>query len=222
VDTKYIGITHHDVAVTWWKEFLKYGFSNESAHQRIACLYTRLLHDEDIKGPSLPLRSVLPPVISTITDPFVIKPPKETCLNYDTSSITLALRQSHFTTLSNDDDVSVDDDNEGPCNTQQETTTYEGNAGTTVSFPNHLSATQDYIRTPYSVIVPLAKELASLLEGNCSMDELERYKGMLADCIVRKKNEIRNQSQKTSAGKMLSSSVTSNKKQKTHGTRYHG
>jgi len=54
------------------------------------------------------------------------------------------------------------------------------------------------------------------------MDELERYKGMLADCIVRKKNEIRNQSQKTSAGKMLSSSVTSNKKQKTHGTRYHG
>ena len=221
VDTEYIGITHHDVAVTWWKEFLKYGFSNEPAHQRIACLYTRLLHN-DIKGPSLPLKSVLPPVISTITHPFVIKPAKETCLNYDTSSITLALRQSHFITPGYDDDVSVDDNNEGPCNTQQETITYTVNAGTTVTFPDHLSATQDNISTPYSVIVPLAKELASLLEGNCSMDELERYKEMLADCIVRKKNEIRNQSRKASAGKMVSSSVTSNKKQKTHGTRYYG
>ena len=36
VDTKCIGISHHDVAVTWWKEFLKYGFSNEPDHQHIA------------------------------------------------------------------------------------------------------------------------------------------------------------------------------------------
>ena len=93
VDTKYSGVSHHDVlAVTWWKEFLKYGFSNHPDHQHIAGLHTTLLLDV-IKGPSLPISSVLPPVIiSTITDPLVTKPPKEACLNYDTYSITYTLR----------------------------------------------------------------------------------------------------------------------------------
>ena len=51
------------------------------------------------------------------------------------------------------------------------------------------------------------------------MDELKQYKELL-DCIVKKKNEIRNQSETTK----VSSSVRSNKKQKTqHGTtNYHG
>ena len=51
----------------------------------------------------------------------------------------------------------------------------------------------------------------------CSMDELKQYKELL-DCIVKKKNEIRNQSETTK----VSSSVRSNKKQKTqHGTTYY-
>jgi hypothetical protein len=52
---------------------------------------------------------------------------------------------------------------------------YGFNAGATVSFPDDLStATQDNISTtPYSVVIPLAKELASLLEGNCCMDTME-------------------------------------------------
>lgn len=219
VDAKYIGISHHDVAVTWWKEFLKYGFSSQPAHQHIAGLYTTLLFD-DIKGPSLPSTTVFPPVISTITDPFVIKSPKETCLNYNTSSITLALRNFHFTVAGTEHDDIVDENNEGPCNTQHETTTFNVNDGLTVGFPDHL-ANHHNISTPYSVIVPLAKELASLLEGNCSKDELEKYKVMLSDCIVKKKNEIRNQTKKASIGTMVSSSVKSNKKQKTHGTRKH-
>jgi hypothetical protein len=219
VDIQYIGVTHHDVAVTWWKEFLKYGFSNEPAHQHIAGLYTKLLFD-DIKGPSLPLTSVLPRIIQTIAEPFVLKPPKETCLNYDTSSITSALRQFHFTVSGADDDASIDDDNEGPWNTQQETTTYDINEGMAVTFPDHVFENPNNVSTPYSVIVPLAKELASLLEGNCSIEELQQYKEMLSDCIVKKKSEIRNQGGNQSAGKMVSCSVRSNKKQKTHGTKH--
>ena len=166
------------MAVTWWKEILKYGFSNEPDHQHIAGLYTRLLRD-DMKGHSLPLRSVLPPVISTIRDPFAIKSTNETCVNYDTRSITLAMRQFHVTSIGTDDDAFLlsDDNNnhETPCNTQHETTTYEVRDGMTqeVNFPDHLSTHQDTINTPYRVIVPLAKELSSLIEGNCSIDEFK-------------------------------------------------
>ena len=204
MDTKYIGISHHDVAVTWWKEVLKYdGFSNEPVHQHIAGRYTRLLRD-DIKGPSIPFSSVLPPVISTISDPFIIKSTKETCLNYDTHSITLAMRQFHFTLSGTVDDAFVlfdDSNHKTPCNTQQETTTYKVKDRMTqeVNFLEHLFANQIKNNTPYSDIVPLAKEFASLLDGNCSMDELKQYKEMLLDCIVKKKDEaIRNQSGKQS------------------------
>jgi hypothetical protein len=107
-----------------------------------------------------------------------------------------------------DHDISVDNNNKGPCNTHQLTTTYNVNDGQTpVGFPDHVSAKHRNFNTQYSATVPLAKELASLLEGNCSMDKLEQYKEMLLDCIVKKKNKIRNQSQKASVGTMVLSSA---------------
>jgi hypothetical protein len=201
MDPKYMGISHHDVAV-----------------QIIAGLYMSLLLD-NIKGPSLPISSILSPVISTITDPFVIKSPKETCLNFDTSSITCALQQLHFKVNGTDHDVSIDDNNEQPCNTQQEApTTHNVNDGQTVGFRDHVSAKHGNVSTRYNATVSLAKELASLLEGNCSMDKLEQYKEMLSDCIIKKKkkNKLRKQSQNASVGTMMSSNVQSNKKLKTH------
>ncbi len=41
--------------------------------------------------------------------------------------------------------------------------------------------------TPYSVLVPLAKELAQILEGNCSADELQHCKDFLSSAIAEKK-----------------------------------
>ncbi len=64
------------------REDLVESFSHQPAYQQIAGLYTSLCR-EDIKSPTLPNSAILPPVISTITDPFVIKLPKETCHNYD-------------------------------------------------------------------------------------------------------------------------------------------
>ena len=61
-----------------------------------------------------------------------------------------------------------------------------------------------------SVLVPHAKELASILEGNCTVEELEQYKAMLSNCIKKKKHEI--MAQRGSAnGSMVSSSVCSNR-----------
>ena len=51
------------------------------------------------------------------------------------------------------------------------------------------------------------------------MEELEQYKAMLSNCITKKKHEI--MAQRGSAnGSMVSSSVCSNKKLKTHGTKH--
>ena len=48
--------------------------------------------------------------------------------------------------------------------------------------------------TPYSVLlVPLVKELASILEGNCTVEELQQYKVILSNAILaKKKNELVN------------------------------
>jgi len=40
--------------------------------------------------------------------------------------------------------------------------------------------------TPYSVLVPLAKELAQILDGNCSPDKLQTYKDFLSSSIAEK------------------------------------
>ena len=85
-------------------------------------------------------------------------------------------------------DDNDDGDYAGPCNTQQETYTYGDNC--MLVFPDHdkeVIRTED---TPYSVLVPLVKELASILEGNCSVEELQQYKAMLSNAIAKKKNEL--------------------------------
>jgi hypothetical protein len=107
--------------------------------QHIAGLYMSLLLD-NIKGPSTPISSILPSVISRIKDPFDIKSPKERCLNYDTFNITCALQQLHFTVNSTDHYVSIDDNNEGSCRSQQETTTYNINDSQTVGLLDNVSA----------------------------------------------------------------------------------
>jgi hypothetical protein len=72
---------------------------------------------------------------------------------------------------------------------------------------------------PHSVLVPLAKELATILEGNCIVEELEQYKEMLSNFITKKKHEIMKQQRGSTTGTIVSSSVRSNKKLKTHGTK---
>ena len=112
------------MAVTWWKELIKYGFSTEPSCQKVSSLYHKLLFN-DISGPSLPKGSELPPIRSNIIDlSFVTKQTKQTCVNYNLATINVALRRSsasnsRLTTLGSDD-------NEGgrPCNMQQETNTY--------------------------------------------------------------------------------------------------
>jgi hypothetical protein len=92
----YSGVTHHDVCVTWWQEFLAYGFSNDPKCREVSSLYKQLLFN-DIKGPSLPNGIELPPIQATIVDAsLAVKPTKETCLNYDVSTINLALKRSNF------------------------------------------------------------------------------------------------------------------------------
>ena len=229
----YLGITHHDVCVTWWQEFLAYGFSNDPKCHNISSLYKQLLFN-DIRGPSIPNGIELPPIQPNLADMLLaVKPTKETCLNYNVSTINLALRRSNFsdaepnrtsfsgeepTLTSNEDD---DDFIGNPCNTQQETTLYSTNEDEDAAFvfPEVAPTVVRKESIPYSVLVPLAKELASILEGNCTVEELEQYKAMLSNCITKKKHEI--MAQRGSAnGSMVSSSVRSNKKQKTHGTKH--
>ena len=87
-------------------------------------------------------------------------------------------------------------------------------------FPDHDKQVIRTEETPYSVLVPLVKELASILEGNCSVEELKQYKAMLSNAIAKKKNELFSNANVQMAGQMVSSSVRSNKKQKTHGTKH--
>ena len=71
----------------------------------------------------------------------------------------------------NDDDESF---NFGPCNMQQETNTY-GTDDSMLVFPavdNSHAVTMN--NSPYSVLFPLLKELTPILEGNCSINRLER------------------------------------------------
>ncbi|KAI2492022.1 hypothetical protein MHU86_22547 [Fragilaria crotonensis] len=173
----YLGITHHDVCVTWWQEFLAYGFSNDPKCHNVSSLYKRLLFN-DIRGPSIPNGIELPPIQPTLADTsLAVKPTKETCLNYDVSTINLALRRSNFsdvepnglfgceepTLTSNEDN---DDFIGNPCNTQQETTLYSTNEDEDAAlvFPELVPTVVRKESVPYSVLVPLAKELASILE----------------------------------------------------------
>ncbi len=80
-----------------------------------------------------------------------------------------------------------------------------------MSFPGLAPPVARKESIPYSVLVPLAKELASILEGNCTVEELEQYKEMLSNCFTKKKHEIMTQRGSTT-GTMVSSRVCSNKK----------
>ena len=114
-----------------------------------------------------------------------------------------------------------DDECGGPCNTQQETNTYGNDDGMMVFPDPDTCAIIGVDSTPYSVLVPLAKELAQILDGNCSPDELQTYKDFLSSTIAEKKKELM-KANPVAKGKMVSSSVASNKKMKTHGTRHMG
>ena len=73
----YVGITHHDVSVTWWNEFARYAFSADHQCKVISSLYQKLLFN-DICGPSIPNGIVFPPIEQHIVDPsLVIKPSRE-------------------------------------------------------------------------------------------------------------------------------------------------
>ena len=80
-----------------------------------------------------------------------------------------------------------DDFIDNPCNTQQETNLYSTNEDAMFVFPELAPPVVRKESIPYSVLVPLAKELASILEGNCTVEELEQYKAMLSNCIAKKK-----------------------------------
>lgn len=232
---EYAGVTHHDVSVTWWNEFARYAFSSERGCQDISSLYQKLLFN-DVCGPSIPNELSLAPAVRSIVDPsLVVKPARESCQNYDVQTINSALNSSCISvcnrgifqdddpfTMSmsymNDDDGSVE---VGPCNTQQETNTY-GIDDSLLVFPavddSHAATMHN---SPYSVLFPLLKELTSILEGNCSNDKLSYYKDMLSNAIVKEKRELSNASSSVQpSGKMVSSSVQSNKRHRSHGTRH--
>lgn len=235
IDEGYAGITHHDVSVIWWNEFVKYAFSNEPHCRVISSLYQTLLSN-DICGPSIPVGIELPPVMPNILDPLlVVKPTVETCVNYDVETINLALRQSRFNNFESnlccgDDFLLTGDDNDdydqdfGPCDTQQETNTY-GTDDCGLVFPN-IDSPQIAVRndSPYGVLHPLLKELASILEGNCTVQKLTHYKDMLSNSIAKEKRELLEEGDVAAralpSGKMVSSSVVSNKRHKSHGTKH--
>jgi hypothetical protein len=64
---------------------------------------------------------------------------------------------------------------ENPCKTQQETTLYSRNEDLVLAFPGLAPPIARKESIPYSVLVPLTKELGTVLEGNCSVKELEQY-----------------------------------------------
>ena len=90
------------------------------------------------------------------------------------ATINVALRRSSASNFRSTTLDSDDDECGGPCNTQRETNTY-GNDDCVMVFPDHdARAVARRESTPYSVLVPLAKELAPILDGNCSTDELQQ------------------------------------------------
>jgi hypothetical protein len=102
-------------------------------------------------------------------------------------TINVALRRSSASNFRSATFDSDDDEGGGACNTQQETNTY-GNDDCVMVFPDHdACAVPSMGSTPQSVLVPLAKELAQILERNCSPDELQQYKHFLSSAITKKK-----------------------------------
>ena len=182
----------------------------------------------------------LPPVMPNILNPsLIVKPtPREMCVNYDVETINTALKpQSGFAAfngnLSEDDDFILvgDDDNDngdyGPCNTQQETNMYGTDDSIIVFFPNIDSPIVTKNNSPYGVLLPLLKEPTSILEGNCSVNKLSQYKEMLSNSIAKEKKELFDEQNGANgtvpaqpSGKMVSSSVRSNKRHRTHGTKH--
>lgn len=220
----YSGITHHDVSVRWWNTFMKYGFSTDPGHHDINRLYRRLL-DHDTKGPSLPHGMTLPPpVLSEIGDRFLIKPAAERCRNYEKTTIQSVVSQTVSASSSRNQVVSADDV-PAPYNTQQVTFTYgsdeDGSDNDEILVFPDVGYDNDVAddRSPYSVIVPLAKELASILEGNSCAEKLKEYEDLFSNFIVKEKAEV-GKARGMAKGRMISSSVQSNKKLKTHGTKH--
>lgn len=232
----YQGITHHDVSVTWWSEFARYGFSSDPNHKEISLLYSRLLMD-DVHGPTIPDGIDLPRMqrIHSVQNPsLVVKATIDTCVNYSAASIRIAMR--HGPSL---DDGSNTVEDSAPMGTQQETNVYS-DTDSFCSFPSIGSqdlAVHEKSR-PYSVLAPVFKELTSILEGNCSEEKLQHYKKFLSDSIIKEKKDLsvakRDLSvarldsgtsdecsdQSGPSGNMISCSVPSNKRHKSHGTKH--
>jgi hypothetical protein len=117
---------------------------------------------------------------------LAVKPTKETCLNYNVSTINLALRRSNFSDVEPNRTsflgeeptlTSNEDDNDfigNPCNTQQETPLYSTNEDEDAAFvfPEVAPTVVRKESIPYSVLVPLAKELASILHQGSQISGL--------------------------------------------------
>ena len=231
ISKDYTGITHHDVAVTWWKGFVKYAFNNVPGPA--PSLYQKLLY-ADTFNPSVPLKMELMPVDPVILDEsFVCKPTKEMCLNYLVVAIIRALSKSTFLgelTLGHGNAGDEDDSymDEGvSCSTQQEETNPYGEEDDIVSgFLDQavpLVGPGGHLMTPYSFLVrPFAKKFSTILEGNCTIEELKAgYQDVLSDMIVAKKRKLNKEgNQPVLTGQMVSSSAHSNNSKKSHGTKH--
>ena len=115
---------------------------------------------------------------------------------------------------------------------QQETNFYS-DTDSLLSFPSMEGedmAVDEKCR-PYSVLAPGLKELTMILEGNCSVEKLEHYRKFLSNYILQEKRELsvaRHEScttdefchQSGPSGNMISCSVHSNKRHKSHGTKH--
>ena len=114
-------------------------------------------------------------------------------------------------------DFPLTDDIVAPFHTQQETFTY-GSEDEICVFPDPSYEIGDD-HSPYSIILSLAKELGSILEGNCTTEKLCYYEDLFSSCITKEKAEIGKIHGKPK-GRMISSSIHSNKKFKSHGTKH--
>lgn len=236
LDADYVGVSHHDVSVTWWNEFARYAFSasTDTTSKTLSTLYKRLLFN-DVCGPSLSDAVSQRRFASNIAienPKLVILTTKETVQNYDVPTINAALRRSRDGNYHGVDDY--DDGSSightgatgGPCNTQQETNTYSvGESPLRFPIPEAIDVPVATLQnSPYSLLLPLFKELTTLLHRNCSDDKLNGYRRMFSDSIVKEKMELsglhENSTRETRPGQMVSSSVRSNKRHRSHGTKH--
>lgn len=150
------------------------------------------------------------------------------CHNHQLGCKAVTLSYRGMQPFGNDDFLPTGKDNDdfsdfGPCNTQQETNMY-GSDDCVLVFPDCVVPPLKH-DSPYGVLVPLAKELAGIRDGNCTVEKLQQYKELLSNSIAKEKQELTNRHHQSGtmqlpAGNMVSSSLPSNKRHKTHGTKH--